>query len=206
MSILTRFFPKSSSIPSNNWIKYNCYVIIDPTSIIDRCAYLSIIKPPTNLKTMLSIGKKSQIFSQFNLLTEKSIITIGNNCQIGNVNFNCADSITVGNDVLMAWGITLIDNDSHSVEWKYRQHDAKQSYKDYKKYGNVSQNKDWSHVEIKPIVIKDKVWIGFNSIILKGVTLGEGCVVGAGSVVTKNVPEYTVVGGNPAKVIKRMTY
>ncbi len=62
--------------------------------------------------------------------------------------------------------------------------------------------KDWSNVKSSPITIKDKAWIGFNSIILKGVTIGEGAVVAAGSVVTQDVPDYAVVGGNPAKIIK----
>jgi hypothetical protein len=54
----------------------------------------------------------------------------------------------------------------------------------------------------KPIVIEDKVWIGINSTILPGVKLGYGCIVGANSVVTKEVPPLTVVAGNPARIIK----
>ncbi|MDB0601493.1 acyltransferase [Tenacibaculum maritimum] len=53
-----------------------------------------------------------------------------------------------------------------------------------------------------PIVIKDDVWIGANAIILKGITIGKGAVIGAGSVVTKDVPDYAVAVGNPAKVVK----
>lgn len=57
----------------------------------------------------------------------------------------------------------------------------------------------WSKGEI---IIEDDVWIGMDSIIMSGVTIGKGSVVAAGSVVTKNVPPYTVVGGNPARIIK----
>lgn len=53
-----------------------------------------------------------------------------------------------------------------------------------------------------PIIVNDDVWIGMSSMILSGVTIGKGAVIAAGSVVTKNVPEYTIVGGNPAKIIK----
>jgi acetyltransferase-like isoleucine patch superfamily enzyme len=56
--------------------------------------------------------------------------------------------------------------------------------------------------ENKPIVIEDNVWIGCNVIILKGVTIGAGSIVAAGSIVTKNVPADSIVAGNPAKVIK----
>lgn len=52
------------------------------------------------------------------------------------------------------------------------------------------------------IIIKDDVWIGYRSIILSGITIGQGAVIAAGSVVTKDVPPYAIVGGNPARVIK----
>lgn len=55
----------------------------------------------------------------------------------------------------------------------------------------------------KSIIIKDNVWIGGRSIILPGVTIGEGCVIGAGSVVSSNIPDWSVAVGNPAKVIKQ---
>lgn len=53
-----------------------------------------------------------------------------------------------------------------------------------------------------PVIIKDNVWIGAGTIILSGVTIGEGCIIGAGSVVTKSIPAYSIAAGNPAKVIK----
>lgn len=55
----------------------------------------------------------------------------------------------------------------------------------------------------KDVIIEDGVWVGCNVIILKGVTIGKGAIVGAGAVVTKDVPPYSVVCGNPAKVIKK---
>lgn len=57
-------------------------------------------------------------------------------------------------------------------------------------------------IKSKPVVIEDDVWVGFNAIILGGVKIGKGAVIGAGSVVTKDVPPYSIVAGNPAKVIK----
>lgn len=56
--------------------------------------------------------------------------------------------------------------------------------------------------EVRPIIIEDDVWIGSNVIILPGVHVGTGAVIGAGAVVTKNVPDYAVVVGNPAKIVK----
>ena len=54
------------------------------------------------------------------------------------------------------------------------------------------------------IIFENNVWIGFNSIVLKGVAIGEGAIVGAGSIVTKDVEPHTIVAGNPAKFIKRI--
>ena len=56
--------------------------------------------------------------------------------------------------------------------------------------------------EVKPVTIGNDVWIGMRSIIMPGVTIGEGAVIGAGSVVTKNIPPYSIAVGTPAKVIK----
>ncbi len=54
-----------------------------------------------------------------------------------------------------------------------------------------------------PVIIKDDVWIGTNCILLSGITIGQGCVIAAGSVVTKSFPPYSIIGGNPAKLIKK---
>jgi maltose O-acetyltransferase len=59
-------------------------------------------------------------------------------------------------------------------------------------------------IQSKPILIEDDVWIGFNSAVLKGVTIGKGSIVAACSVVTKDVPEFVIVAGNPAKVVKEI--
>ena len=59
-------------------------------------------------------------------------------------------------------------------------------------------------VSTQPVVIGDDVWIGANAVILPGVTIGRHCVVAAGAVVTKDVPDNTVVGGVPAKIIKKL--
>lgn len=99
-------------------------------------------------------------------------------------NQNCVVRVnslmTFGNRCSIAWGVNIIDSDEHRLEIGGR------------------ASKDTS-----PIKLKDDVWVGCNSIILKGVTLNDGCVIAAGSVVTKDVPKNFMVGGVPAKVITR---
>ncbi|MBD2129908.1 acyltransferase [Microcoleus sp. FACHB-1] len=106
-----------------------------------------------------------------------------------------AQRINIGDDVLIAGGVTIVDHNAHSLSFSQRSEDVVNW-----KIGK----KDWTNVKIAPVTISNKVWIGFNSIILKGVRIGEGAVVGAGSVVTKDVPAWTVVAGNPARVIREI--
>ena len=108
-------------------------------------------------------------------------VTIGKRCFIQQCcTFFGRGGITVGNDVFIGPKVNLITI-NHDVDPDNRS----------ATYG-------------RPIKIEDKVWIGINSTILPGVTLGYGAIVGANSVVTKDVPPMTVVAGNPARIIKRI--
>jgi acetyltransferase-like isoleucine patch superfamily enzyme len=153
----------------------------------------------------LTIGEKCLIKADFIFETQSGSVVIGNNVHIGGAMFISRTKIEVHDDVTMAWGITLYDHNSHSIYWSERQNDNHHCYNDYvRNNGNNIVNKNWSYVVGKPIVIQSKVWIGFNVTILKGVTIGEGAVVGACSVVTKDVEPWTVVSGNPATLSKRL--
>jgi acetyltransferase-like isoleucine patch superfamily enzyme len=106
-----------------------------------------------------------------------------------------AKQVDIGDDVMISWGVTISDHNSHAMAFSQRQNDVME--------WRVGK-KDWSNVKISPVKICDKVWIGFNAIILKGVTVGEGAIIGAGSVVTKDVRPWTVLAGNPAKCIREI--
>ncbi len=190
---------------SSCWEDYKDYIKIHPSVIIDPCATIKIFTLPDPPEVCLEIDEGSHIFSNFNILRPQAKIKIGKRCQIGVVNFLCAESIEVGDDVLMAWGITLMDNDSHSLDWEKRKNDVAQGYEDYmENKNNFIKNKDWSSVKMLPIVIGDKNWIGFNSSILKGVSTGEDVVIGACSVVTKSFNSKLIIAGNPTKVIDKL--
>ncbi|MBQ7875869.1 MAG: acyltransferase [Clostridia bacterium] len=104
-------------------------------------------------------------------------IEIGNNSYIGDrTEIHSGEMVKIGNGVNIAWDCNILDRDYHAFESD-------------------------SEV-IKPVIIEDRVWIGARSIVLKGVTIGEGAVVAAGSVVTRDVPARCLVAGNPAKVVK----
>ncbi len=151
-------------------------------------------------KIYLTIGEDSVIDGVINL--EDSHMKIGDRVLINEgTSFYCTKGITIGNDVMISLGCTITDSNMHSIVSSDRLKETKRAREEIENH-TMGQNVDKTVIKSNEIVIKDKAWIGFNCIIMKGVTIGEGAVVGAGSVVTKDVPDYAVVGGNPAKILK----
>jgi acetyltransferase-like isoleucine patch superfamily enzyme/tetratricopeptide (TPR) repeat protein len=144
----------------------------------------------------VTVGRDSIIEGSISFDREGARVTIGDRCFVGTSHLISAEEITIGDDVIISWGCTISDHNSHSISWNERKDDVASWMKG---------RKDWTYVKREPVRIGNKVWIGFNVIILKGITIGEGAVIGAGSVVTKDVPPYTVVAGNPARVIREIT-
>ncbi|NIO39759.1 MAG: acyltransferase [Burkholderiales bacterium] len=143
----------------------------------------------------LSIGAGSIVQSAIAFDRPGGEVKVGERTFIGGSLLVCAEKIEVGDDVLISWGCTIVDHDSHALAWAQRRDDVTDWY-----HGR----KDWTNVERAVVRISDKAWIGFNAIILKGVHIGEGAVVGAGAVVTSDVPPFTIVAGNPARPIREL--
>ena len=156
-------------------------------------------------KEYIRIGKDCIINGNYVIENINGSIDIGDRTFIGGGLFISINEIKIGNDVMFSWGCTVIDNDAHSLNWIDRKNDVLDWKKGLEK-GSIGQFKDWKMVASAPIVVEDNAWIGFNVIILKGVTIGNGSVVAAGSVVTKDVPPFTLVAGNPAKIIKQIEH
>lgn len=184
------------------WEPYKDYISIDPTTLIAPSATIQLYNLPTPPKVMLRIGAMSHVFGHFVFLKPDAEISIGDRCQIGSSQIIASKTISIGNDVLMAWGITLIDTDTHSTKWEDRKEDAKNSYHDYlTNPTNLIASKNWKNVPSAFISIGDRSWLGFNSIVLKGVQLGPETIVAAGAIVTKSYDGSCTIAGNPARKI-----
>ena len=168
-----------------------CNLSIHPTA---KVGFRTIsARPPSSL----IIGEGTIFHGSIAADREGAQVEIGTNTFFGGSRIVTASHVIIGNDVLVSWGCTIVDHGSHSTLWEERKDDVKNYY---------SNIKHWDHVKIAPVRICDRAWIGFNSIIMPGVTIGEGAVVGCGSIVTKDVEPYTIVGGSPAKLIRGVSH
>ena len=152
----------------------------------------------------IKLGKESTFFCKFILEKPNAVIQIGDNVYIGASNIYCSSNIVIGNNVLISWGVKIYDHNSHSLSPEDRIYDIRLAGNNVRKGFTLTLNKNWNNVATEPIYIKDNVWIGMDATILKGVTIGENSIIAAGSVVTKDVEPNTIVGGNPAKIIKKL--
>ena len=130
----------------------------------------------------IRLGRKVNIhrgvkLSVFGNAGKKAVLEIGDGSAIGDrTEIHAGESVTIGNGTLISWDCCILDRDYHKLE---------------------SENEITN-----PVKIGNHVWVGCNVLILKGITVGDGAVIAAGSVVTRDVPAGALVAGNPAKVIR----
>ena len=116
---------------------------------------------------------------------ENSIIQVGDNSILSGTIIHCRNKITIGENCLFGPGVVILDNDSHNLSIDPIT----------RRTGKIADN---------PVIIGNNVWIGMRSIIMKGVHIGNNSIIAAGSIVTKNVPDNQLFGGNPASFIKNL--
>lgn len=161
------------------------------------------------------VGERLMLIGGIPLIEGNLKITVGDDCQIyGKTTFTCTrvydepeliigdrthfgfqgvisvgQRVELGNDVRIAQRCFIADNDGHPQDyWKRRK----------------MQHQPVAREDIKPIKIEDDCWISSNTLILKGVTIGQASIIGGNSVVTRSIPPFCVAAGAPAKVIKEL--
>lgn len=141
-------------------------------------------KPRVLNSGTIKIGNVVRIWSTVNRVRlavgKGATLTIGDNCRINGPTISASHRIEIGNNCRIAPHVIIMDSDFHDVN------------------DRLADGKGGS------IIIKDDAWVATRAMILKNVTIGKGSIVASGAVVTKDVPDYCVVGGVPAKVIRRL--
>lgn len=165
----------------SSWIIHGKLILSRPNLFHDR----GEIRIGKNFHAQAKISYNTYGIIQPNLLklTPYAKIFIGNNVGISGSVISATKQISIGNNVLIGSGCIICDSDAHPIHPHERNNN------------NLTKS--------SPIEIEDDVFIGARCIILKGVRIGYGSVIGAGSVVTKNIPPMSIYAGNPAVLIKK---
>ena len=146
----------------------------------------------------LNIGEASGCYDRSSLIVSATgRIKVGKYCILNGTTLICKKEITIGDHCMMAWGSVLMDSwiDAVNVPVTLRRKLLQQTAADpLRPYPFPA--------EARPIVLEDNCWVGFDSVILPGVRLGQGSVVGCKTVVDFDVPPFAVVAGSPARIVR----
>lgn len=126
-------------------------------------------------------------------------LEIGRFCYVGdNVIVSAQDSVRIGDATLLAHGVQVFDNNSHPIAADRRE-------LQFRRMMGVKDQTGPIQIDSAPVEIGRRCWIGMNSIVMKGVSIGDDTIVAAGSVVVTSLPAGVVAAGNPAKIIRELS-
>ncbi|HMJ65234.1 MAG TPA: acyltransferase [Candidatus Binatia bacterium] len=139
----------------------------------------------TYLGTMFDVGPRGRV-------------KLGDYALVHGARIICDNEILIGNHALISWNVVLMDTYRLPANSAGRRHELELMPQRELRIAAAD-------VPARPIHIGPNVWIGFETCVLPGVTIGEGSVIGARSVVTTNVPPFTIAAGNPARIVRPLT-
>lgn len=145
--------------------------------------------------SLIRIGSHTAIRGELVVFPQGGEITVGDWSYIGEgARLWSAARISIGNRSLIAHNVTILDNLTHPI-------DAAERHRHVRAIFTKGHPKDID-LSPQPVFIDDDAWIGAGAIVMRGVHIGRGAIVGAGAVVTHDVPEETIVAGNPARIVR----
>jgi galactoside O-acetyltransferase len=196
--------PAPVPVPASFRERYAAHIQAGPNTHFLNAASL-LTGPGSVERVRLRLGQDTLIDCRFLFDSAEADIQIGDRCYIAfATDLHARSGITIGDDVVISWSCRIYDHNAHSMNWRHRQEDMRLQLENLNRGLDMLTNKNWSTVATAPITIEDKAWLGFEVVVMKGVTIGEGAVVGARSVVTHDVPAWTVVAGNPARFVREI--
>ncbi len=149
-------------------------------------------------RAAIRVGAKTLIDGELMLHDYGGEIEIGSSSYIGmGSRLWSGESLRIGDHVFVAHNVTITDTNSHQM-------DAEERAEHYQRTVVEGRAFEKGSIRTAPVVIGDHAWINFNVAVLKGVSIGEGAIIGAGSVVTKDIPPYVLATGNPARVVRSL--
>jgi acetyltransferase-like isoleucine patch superfamily enzyme len=153
------------------------------------------IRNLAEIQERMAIGEGTYVRGELLVFRFGGRLTIGRHCYLGeDSRIWAGESVQIGDHVLISHNVFITDCSAHEV-------DAFERAKSFQEIVSIGHPASKGSVRTVPVVIRNHVWINPQTVILPGVEIGEGAIIGAGSIVTKNIPASVLAAGNPARVI-----
>jgi acetyltransferase-like isoleucine patch superfamily enzyme len=172
-------------------------VFLDDESYVETTFSFFLYRSKRERGVEIRRGASTYLGTMFDV-GPQGCVTLGEYALVHGARIICDSEIFIGDYALISWNVVLMDTHRLSPNLADRRRELE----------SLSARADRtlsSQVPARPIHIERNVWIGFDACILPGVRIGEGSIVGARSVVTQDVPPFTIVAGNPARIIRELT-
>ncbi|BAY48725.1 maltose O-acetyltransferase like protein [Scytonema sp. HK-05] len=171
-------------------------VVLDETAYVETTFSFQLYRSEAPVGVEYGRGASTYLGTMFDV-GPRGQVSLGNYALVHGARIICDAQIEIGDYALISWNVVLMDT--------YRlPFDPTQRRRELEQIPFRSPRCIDGMVPAQPILIGSNVWIGFDACVLPGVTIGEGAIVGARSVVTQDVPPYTIVAGNPARVVREL--
>jgi acetyltransferase-like isoleucine patch superfamily enzyme len=176
-------------------------VTIDPTAYVETSFSFHLYRSRAPVGVEIGEGASTYLGTMFDV-GSRGRVTLGRYALVHGARIICDERVEIGDYALISWNVVLMDTYRLPIDPISRRQHLEQAPQRQPRF--LGPDGSDAGVMCKPVRIGRNVWIGFDSCVLPGVTVGEGSIVGAKSVVLTDVEPYTVVAGNPARVIRRL--
>lgn len=176
------------SIPHN--------VLVHDTAYVETTFSFYLYRSEAPVGVRIGHGASTYLGTMFDV-GPRGRVSLGDYALVHGARIVCDDAVEIGDHALISWNVVLMDSYRVPLEPAARRRELEQVPRRTPRHADAVS-------PARPIRIHSNVWIGFDACVLPGVTIGEGSIVGARSVVTGDVEPHTLVAGNPARVIRRL--
>ena len=176
------------------------HIILSRRMVLDAKAVIHSTASVHNIREQrqaIRVGAHTHLKGELLTFAHGGEISIGEYCYVGEQSHIwSAARISIGDRVLISHNVNIFDSLTHPISPAER----------HRHYQHIITRGHPAHVDLEeaPVRIGNDAWIGCLAIVLRGVTIGEGAIVGAGSVVSEDVPPFSIVAGNPARVVREL--